>query len=156
MMAYVQITDTIATGPQAMAAVRAARERRKRLMRPAAPVDATPAVAPVVDDRPHRKPRKSQAALVRLVLEECAAAFHVPVAAAIGRGRIGKAVQARRLAIYLLRQTTPLSFRQIGRRLGRDHATAVHHFARAERDPQIHKAAAIVGAAVLQRFQVVP
>jgi chromosomal replication initiator protein len=68
------------------------------------------------------------------ILAAVARYYGLPKAKLTSSSRQQSTVLARAVAIYLIRQLTPLSYDQIGRMLGgRDHTTVLHNFRRIDR-----------------------
>lgn len=72
----------------------------------------------------------SVAQILELVAQEC----RVSVADLLGDDRSRGVVRPRQLAMWLMRQTTFMSFPQIGEAMGRDHSTVVHGVRRITRE----------------------
>ena len=70
------------------------------------------------------------AQILELVSRECA----VSVDGLMGNGKSRRIARPRQLVMWLLRQTTFMSFEQIGDALGRDHSTVVHGVRRITRE----------------------
>ncbi len=81
--------------------------------------------------------RDLNAPLARLsfvqIARAVATASRTPVELILGRGRSSKIIIPRVVLVRLLRQRG-LSFAQIGRKIGRDHTTVLHHWRRSEND----------------------
>lgn len=78
----------------------------------------------------NRLPTPPAREIIRLV----SAQYRVPQKVLQSASRKQTAVQARSVAIYLIRELTPLSYEQIGRTLGgRDHTTVMHNYRRIKR-----------------------
>ena len=94
-----------------------------------AQVNASPEAGQVLDGISHMTPAK-----IRAVQEEVAQQFGITRADIIGPSRNTKHVAARQLAIWRVKQETPLSLPAIGRHFGgRDHTTALHSIRKVER-----------------------
>lgn len=65
---------------------------------------------------------------IQAIKEEIARYYRVSVAELEGDNREKRISQARQIAIYLARELTSLSFPQIGKAFGRDHATVIHAY----------------------------
>ena len=76
------------------------------------------------------------------ILQVVAAYYGVTVADLKGNSRKANIAYARHMAIFLMRQNTDLSFTEIGRSVGRDHATTMSSYKRIESErydnPEVH------------------
>ena len=76
------------------------------------------------------------------ILQVVAAYYGVTVSDLKGNSRKANIAYARHMAIFLMRQNTDLSFTEIGRSVGRDHATTMSSYKRIESErydnPEVH------------------
>ena len=76
------------------------------------------------------------------ILQVVAAYYGVTVGDLKGNSRKANIAYARHMAIFLMRQNTDLSFTEIGRSVGRDHATTMSSYKRIESErydnPEVH------------------
>lgn len=93
-------------------------------------IELTPeAVDPILVDMVPPKALVEPAMLIAMVARE----FNIPLEQLTGPSRRRDVLQARQIAMYLLRHELDIAFTQIGNYFGgRDHATAMHSVARAE------------------------
>jgi len=88
--------------------------------------------APIVNDAVHEwlllaSPGSTRPAMSSLILSMVTNETGIHRFEILGESRTAKIVRARQLCCYLMRQCTPMSLPEIGRRLGgRDHTTILH------------------------------
>lgn len=62
----------------------------------------------------------------QLIISEISSYYNIPESVILGTARDKKTVEARQVAMYLIRTLTNLSYEDIGEKFGKDHSTVMH------------------------------
>ena len=81
-----------------------------------------------------RPPVLNAQARMEKIAETVSVAVGIPLDRIRGRGQTSAVVEARRVAVYVTRKATRLSFIEIGHYFGRDHSTMVYSCRTVQRD----------------------
>lgn len=154
--------DTFTSAAEVRAAAAAVRAfRRTAYTRPHNPPPPSVAANPVQEQvnpgqrtlPPHRMPLR---ALIKAIVASSAEHYNVSIEDIIAAhpSRVARCVLARQACIYLIRESTRLSLKQIGKRLGgRDHTTILYGHRIVSTAPLQLAAAAKIGAAAMAKLQ---
>jgi hypothetical protein len=125
------VHDHIHSAAAAIEAARRAQAWRRQVWGRPQPTSASaPAAPPPSASVPTVKlptaPQSTTRRLVKAILGASAERYGLKVEDLLGRSRLMNVAHARQIAMYLCRNSTPLSLPRIGAIFGRDHTTVLH------------------------------